>query len=71
VGQIATTVGLTVLAQAGMEMWGILEDLGLVDSSDELVVRNILASARLRLDSHYNMRMTMTPNLRRADLGSA
>ena len=43
VGQIAANVGLTVLAQAGMEMWGLLEDLGLVESGDELVVRDILA----------------------------
>ena len=46
VGQIATTVGLTVLTQAGMEMWGILRDLGLVDPGDELVVRDILATVR-------------------------
>ena len=44
VGQIAATVGLTVLAQAGMEMWGLLRDLGLVDSGDQLVVRDILAN---------------------------
>lgn len=45
VGQIAMTVGLAVLTQAGMEMWGILRDLGLVDPDDELVVRDILAGA--------------------------
>jgi hypothetical protein len=44
VGQIAATVGLTVLDQAGMEMWGLLRDLGLVDYGDEVAVRNILAN---------------------------
>lgn len=43
VGQIVTTVGLSVLTPAGMEMWGLLRDLSLVDSDDELVVRDILA----------------------------
>ena len=46
VGQIAAIVGLTVLAQAGMEMWGILRDLGLVDADDELVTKDILATGR-------------------------
>lgn len=44
VGQIAATVGLTVLEQAGMAMWGLLADLGLVESGDELVVKDIIAA---------------------------
>jgi hypothetical protein len=34
-------VGLTVLAAAGMAMWGILADLRLVEYGDELVVKDI------------------------------
>ena len=45
VGQIAANVGLTVLAQAGKEMWVLLRDLGLVDSGDYLVVKDILSEA--------------------------
>ena len=45
VGQIATTVGLTVLAQAGMATWCLLRDLGLVDTGDELAVKDILGVA--------------------------
>jgi hypothetical protein len=41
-GQIAAAVGLTVLAAAGMAMWGLLADLGLVNCGDELVVKDIL-----------------------------
>jgi hypothetical protein len=43
-GQIAATVGLTVLAAAGMAMWGLLADLGLVDHGDQLVVKDILTA---------------------------
>jgi hypothetical protein len=43
-GQIATTVGLTVLAAAVMAMWGLLADLGLVDHGDLLVVKDILTA---------------------------
>jgi hypothetical protein len=35
-------VGLTVLAAAGMAMWGLLADLGLVEHGDQLVVNDIL-----------------------------
>jgi hypothetical protein len=35
---MAATVGPTVLAAAGMAMWGLLADLGLVKHGDELVV---------------------------------
>lgn len=41
-GQVAATVGLMVLAEAGMAMWGLLADLRLVEHGDELVVRDIL-----------------------------
>ena len=41
-GQVAATVGLTVLAAAGMAMWGLLADLGLVEHGDQLVVNDIL-----------------------------
>jgi hypothetical protein len=41
-GQIAATVGLTVLVAAGMAMWGLLADLRLVEHGDELVVKDIL-----------------------------
>jgi hypothetical protein len=41
-GQIAATVGLAVLAAAGMAMWGLLADLRLVEHGDELVVKDIL-----------------------------
>lgn len=44
-GQILATAGLNVLTQAGMAMWGLLRDLGLVEPGDELVVKNILADA--------------------------
>jgi hypothetical protein len=37
-------VGLTVLAAAGMAMWGLLADLGLVDHGDQLVVKDILTA---------------------------
>jgi hypothetical protein len=40
--QIAATVGPTVLAAAGVAMWGFLADLGLVEHGDELVVKDIL-----------------------------
>ena len=43
-GQVAATVGLTVLAAAGMAMWGLLVDLGLVEHGDHLVVKDILSS---------------------------
>jgi TniQ len=43
VGQIAATVGLTVLEQAGMAMWDHLRALGLVEYGDQLIVREILA----------------------------
>jgi hypothetical protein len=43
VGQIAVTVGLTVLEQAGMAMWDHLRALGLVEYGDQLIVREILA----------------------------
>jgi hypothetical protein len=42
-GQIAAVVGLTVLAQAGMAMWGLLADLRLVEHGDELVLKDILS----------------------------
>ena len=35
--------GLTVLAAAGLAMWGILADLGLANHGDELAVRDILS----------------------------
>jgi hypothetical protein len=41
-GQIAAMVGLTVLAAAGMAMWGLLADLRLVEHGDELVVKDLL-----------------------------
>jgi TniQ len=43
VGQIAATVGLTVLEQAGTAMWDQLKALGLVEYGDELIVKKILA----------------------------
>jgi hypothetical protein len=43
-GQIAATVGLTALSAAGMAMWGLLADLGLVQHGDRLVVKDILTS---------------------------
>lgn len=43
-GQIAATVGLTVLAAAGMAMWELLADLGLVEHGDHLVVKDILSA---------------------------
>jgi hypothetical protein len=43
VGQIAATVGLTVLEQTGMAMWAHLIALGLVEYGDQLIVREILA----------------------------
>ena len=44
-GQVLATVGLNALAQAGIAMWGLLADLGLVKSGDELVVNGILTDA--------------------------
>ena len=44
VGQIAATVGLTVLEQAGLEMWDQLKALGLVEYGDQLIVKEILAA---------------------------
>jgi hypothetical protein len=41
-GRIAAMVGLTVLAAAGMAMWGPLADLRLVEHGDELVVKDLL-----------------------------
>ena len=41
-GQVAATVGLTVLTAADMAMWGILAGLGLVEHGDRLVVKDIL-----------------------------
>jgi hypothetical protein len=41
-GQVAATVGLTVLAAAGIAMWGLLADLGLVEQGDQLVLKDIL-----------------------------
>jgi hypothetical protein len=43
-GQVAATVGLTVLASAGMAMWGLLADLGLLQHGDQLVVKDILTA---------------------------
>ena len=40
-GQIVVTVGLTVVVAAGIAMWGLLADLGLVDHGDQLVVKDI------------------------------
>ena len=40
--QVAATVGLTVLAAAGMAMRGLLADLGLLEHGDQLVVKDIL-----------------------------
>jgi hypothetical protein len=45
-GQVAATMGLTVLAAAGMAMWEILADLGLVEHGDHLVVKDILSGAQ-------------------------
>jgi hypothetical protein len=42
-GQIAATMGLTVLAAAGMAMWDLLADLGLVEHGDHLIVKDILS----------------------------
>jgi hypothetical protein len=39
-------MGLTVLAAAGMAMWEILADLGLVERGDHLVVKDILSGAQ-------------------------
>jgi hypothetical protein len=36
---------MALLAQAGMEMWRLLRDLGLVGSGDQLVVRDVLTSS--------------------------
>jgi hypothetical protein len=44
VGQIAATVGLTVLEQAGLEMWDQLIALGLVEYGDKPIVKEILAA---------------------------
>jgi hypothetical protein len=44
VGQIAATVGLTVLEQAGLEVWNQLKALGLVEYGDKLIVKEILAA---------------------------
>ena len=44
VGQIAAITGLTVLAAAGMAMWELLADLGLVEHGDHLVVKDILSA---------------------------
>jgi hypothetical protein len=41
-GQVAATLGLTVLAAAGMAMWGLLADLGLVEHGDQFVVKDLL-----------------------------
>ena len=43
VGRIAATVGLIVLDQAGMEMWDLLRELGLVEYGDNFIVKEILA----------------------------
>jgi hypothetical protein len=45
VGQIAATVGLTVVEQTGMAMSDQLKALGLVEYGGELIVKKILASA--------------------------
>ena len=45
-GQIAATMGLTVLAAAGMAMWDLLADLGLVEHGDHLVVKDILSGGQ-------------------------
>ena len=42
-GQVAATMGLTVLAAAGMAMWEILADLGLVEHGDHVIVKDILS----------------------------
>jgi hypothetical protein len=36
-------VGLTVLSAAGLAMWDLLADLGLVEHGDHLVVKDILS----------------------------
>jgi hypothetical protein len=41
-GRTAAMVGLTVLAAAGMAMWGLLADLRLVEHGDELAVKDLL-----------------------------
>jgi hypothetical protein len=46
-GQIAATLGLTVLASAGMAMWGLLADLGLVEHGDRLVVKDLLTGDQI------------------------
>jgi hypothetical protein len=46
-GQGAATLGLTVLAAAGMAMWGLLVDLGLVEHGDRLVVKDLLNGDQL------------------------
>jgi hypothetical protein len=43
VGQIAATVGWTVLEQASLEIWDQLNALGLVEYRDQLIVKEILA----------------------------
>jgi hypothetical protein len=69
VGQIATNVGLTALAQAGIAMWGLLKDLALVESRDELAIREILATSVDRA-RHYALHMEIDAYSRRAELGS-
>jgi hypothetical protein len=39
VGQIAATVGLTVLEEAGMAMWDQLKSLGLVEYGEQFIVK--------------------------------
>jgi hypothetical protein len=70
-GQIAATVGLTVLAAAGMAMWGLLADLGLVEHGDELVVKDILAGDHPTPDPSQITYSKIACYLRLADLDTA
>jgi hypothetical protein len=47
--QMAATVDATVLAAAGMAMWALLADLGLVEHGDQLVVKDLLTRRPARL----------------------
>jgi hypothetical protein len=67
-GQIAATVGLTILADAGRAMWGLLADLGLVRHGDELVVKDILAGGHLSSDPSQFTCNELAHNSRLADL---
>jgi hypothetical protein len=68
---MAATVGPTVLAAAGMAMWGLLPDLGLVEHGDELVAKDILAGEHLTRDPSQITYSEIACYLRLADLNTA